>query len=54
VEGAETFFLSAASRFKLNVFAYNIIDGCVIADVLNILILYATGHMLTLSNGCAI
>jgi len=34
----------------LYVFAYDIIDRCVIADVLNILILYATGHMPTLSN----
>jgi len=44
MEGAETFFLSAA------LFAYDIIDRCVIADVLNILILYATGHIPTLSN----
>ena len=50
MKGAETFLLSTASRFKLYVFAYDIIDGCVIADVLNILILYATGHIPTLSN----
>ena len=50
MEGAETFFLSAASGFKLDIFAYDIINRCVIADVLNILILYATGHIPTLSN----
>ena len=50
MERAETFFLSAASGFKLDIFAYDIIDRCVIADVLYILILYATGHIPTLSN----
>jgi hypothetical protein len=50
MEGTETLFLSTAGRFKLYVFAYDIIDRCVIADVLNILIFYATGHIHTLSN----
>ena len=35
---------------QLENLAYDIIDRCVVANVLNILILYATGHIPTLSN----
>ena len=43
MEGAETFFLSAACVFELNIIANNFIDGAVLADVGNVFISYAAG-----------
>ena len=46
----ETFLLPASSALELDVIAHDLIDGCALTDVLNILISYTPGHVPTLAS----